>query len=111
MCWAHERSELGIDPGTGKKLVVVAPAAKLKTAAVVGDEVFAHIEKAAKVQVKEVVEPVAPALVMTEMDMELDQLFKAKRAAWLSDLAGATTIRSRARMFLAMSDSLEGMVY
>jgi hypothetical protein len=110
MCWAHERSELGIDPGTGKKLVVVAPAAKLKTAAVVADEVFAHIEKAAKVQVKEVVEPV-PLVPNAEMYMYLENLFMQKRLKWLHDAANTDSLVANAKVLVRMIDALEGLGY
>lgn len=45
------------------------------------------------------------------MARELDLLFSVKRTEWLLDLAGATTERSRAKMFLGMADSLEGLAY
>jgi hypothetical protein len=53
----------------------------------------------------------AVELILTDISMELDELFLTKRNEWLEDLHGATTIRSRAQMFLSMADSLEGLVY
>lgn len=55
-CWRHEREILGIDPATGKKLVSdmeeQGGAVELSSAEAV-QKVLDHVEKAAKVQVKE----------------------------------------------------------
>lgn len=68
-------------------------------------------EKAPQLQAKEVVASDASALVMSDMGLELDRMFREKRAEWLFDLANATTIRSSAKMFLAMADTLDRLVY
>lgn len=100
-CWTHEKSVLGIDPATGKPL---------------------SADKVAKVRAKVVpavdVNPPRPAVAVTDQELnvsvisaEIDALFASKRAQWMDDLSGATTLRSRAKMFLAMADAIEGMVY
>ena len=57
--------------------------------------------------------PVVTTIELNILDLanELDLLFAAKRNEWLEDLQGATSIRSRARLFLGMADALEGMGY
>jgi hypothetical protein len=137
MCWKHEREILGIDPSTGKSLAVAAALPGVKPAkprcSVAGctkqiqqagmckrhrtlalldagvdpvDKIIEHVVKAAKIQVEEVIEAPTAGIVP-----EMNALFQAKLNEWLEDLAGATTERSRARMFVAMTDAVEMLGY
>lgn len=45
------------------------------------------------------------------MAAEIDALVAFKLAEWFDDLAGATTERSRSRLFVSMCDALEGLGY
>jgi hypothetical protein len=45
------------------------------------------------------------------MAIELSVLQQRKRDEWLEDLRGATTLRSRSKLFLAMCEATEAMVY
>jgi hypothetical protein len=172
MCWKHEKSVLGINPNTGKPLRVVEPKTTKNTkprCSVAGctkqiqlkgmckrhitlslseasldpvDKIIEHVEKAALVQVKEVLEeqkapnnveayaeqikhnlnycPVCqcdPCRCSTDlqkikgMAAEIDAIVAFKLADWFDDLSGATTERSRSKMFVSMCESLEGLAY
>jgi hypothetical protein len=59
-----------------------------------------------------------PALVpgsleteQSRMLKELTQLFESKANEWVHDLTGATSIRSRCKMFIHMTDSIESLGY
>ena len=101
-CWKHVKSALGIDPQTGHPLEAKHQAAKP----------IAAVKEAKVTGMIRVADPLPDATPMdSAMAREIDALFAAKRAEWLFDLQGATSERSRAKMFLAMTDSLEGMAY
>lgn len=101
MCWKHERSELGVEPRSGKPLShdkVVAEAVKAV-------ENTATIPPAPKPQSN-------PAeVVLCDMGLEIRALFEAKCQEWLGDLQHATGIRQTAQRFLAMCDALDGLGY
>jgi hypothetical protein len=98
MCWKHERSELGIDPSTGKPLKDKSP---LKRGRKAGVKMTPH----------KVAKPNATPAATDDMAREIDALFAKKRTEWLEDLAGATSIVSKAKMFTGMVIHLEGMAY
>lgn len=140
MCWKHERSVLGINPATGKPLVAKINAAPLKVVKPPKEKAAKIYETAMAsscnecgvvpcecfedtTEVGAVVDGVLirfdtpppafppPSVKDSAMAYEIDALFASKRSEWLDDLAGATTERSRAKMFLAMADALEGLGY
>jgi len=115
MCWKHERSELGVNPANG---MPVKPKTTMAPLAAVGDQdskqVFSPVTEGKRTITATDVKALSGAsrhATDSAMACEIDALFTAKRTEWLADLVGATSERSRAKMFLAMADVLEGLVY
>ena len=134
MCWKHEKSELGINPNTGKPLdkkvlkvvkadaKVAAPKPATPATPPPVEETICqtcgvfpcccHIISAPDVADQLAKAPIESSEVtLSDMGLEIDQLFSTKRQEWLFDLQGATTVRSRAKLFLRMCEQLEGMAY
>jgi hypothetical protein len=130
MCWKHERSVLGVDPNTGKP---ISKAGAIKITKKATKKPAPHPVPAPKV-VKEIPScpecGVIPCACFDEMGSvssvtdraplnfggvaqveELNAMIESKRLEWIADLYGCTTERSRAKVFLAMVGSIEGLVY
>lgn len=90
-CWTHAKQN-GIDPRTGKDMDA-AP--------------VVPIVSAVTVPAPSAQKPLSDG----DYAAEIEELFQVKVKEWLDDLNGATTLRFRAKMFLSMLESLEGLGY
>lgn len=90
LCWNHLKAR-GIDPKTGKPISIPQPVSDV-------DKVLAHVEKAAKVQVREVTDLTPPNEIeqSSQPPSNIDALilaalrdaYQQKEREWLADLHG-----------------------